>query len=130
LKKKFKHKEKNIKNFLLDQNIISGIGNIYANEILYYSKINPFKKGKNVTEHEIKAIIKYSKLVLIKAIRRGGSTIRDFKNVKGNTGSYQKEFKVYGREGKNCLTKNCKKKIVRFIISNRSTYLCKYCQKK
>ena len=128
-KKKIINKEKNIKNILLDQKIISGIGNIYANEILFYSKINPFKKGKNVQENEIKQIIKYSKFVLKKAIRKGGSTIRNFKNTKGNIGSYQNEFKVYDRTGKKCLRNNCDGKISRFVISNRSTYLCEYCQK-
>tara|TARA_B100001750_G_C15390537_1_gene537186 strand:- start:120 stop:983 length:864 start_codon:yes stop_codon:yes gene_type:complete len=129
LKKKLQNREKNIKNFLLDQKFVSGLGNIYANEILFYSKIDPFKKGKDISNNELKQIFKYSKLVLKKAIKKGGSTIRNFKNVKGNIGTFQKEFKVYGKEGINCPTKKCREKIIRFIISNRSTYLCKYCQK-
>ena len=129
LKKKFTNKEKNIKNFLLDQQVVSGIGNIYANEILFYSKINPFKKGRDINKSEIIKIIKYSRFILKKAIKRGGSTIKDFKSAKGNVGLFQKEFKVYNREGKNCLTKNCKGNIKRFLIFGRSTYLCKYCQK-
>ena len=78
---------------------------------------------------EIQKIIKYSKYVLKKAIKKGGSTIRDFKNTKGGVGFFQKEFKVYDREGKNCSNKNCNGKIIRTLISNRSTFLCKYCQK-
>ena len=129
LKKKFSYKEKNIKNFLLDQSIISGIGNIYANEILYYAKINPLKKAKNINENQIKKLIKFSIYVLKKSINRGGSTIKDFKNIKGVIGLFQNEFRVYDREGKICLNKNCKQKIKKIVISNRSTFFCKFCQK-
>ena len=129
LKKILLNKERNIKNILLDQKLISGVGNIYANEILFCCKINPFKKGKNINEKEIKKIIKYSRIILKKAIKKGGSTIRNFKNTKGDVGLFQNEFKVYDKTGKKCLTKNCGGKILRFFISNRSTYLCKYCQK-
>jgi len=124
-----KNKEKNIKNFLLDQKFVSGIGNIYSSEILYYSQINPLKKGKNLTKFEIKKIIYFSKIVLNRAIKKGGSSIRDFKNTKGLSGSYQKEFKVYQRENSNCLKKYCDGKVIKIIISNRSTFFCNRCQK-
>ena len=130
LKKYLINKTKNIKNLLLDQKFISGIGNIYASEILFYSKINPLKKGKNISDNEIYKIFKLSKLVLRKAIRKGGSTIRDFKNSKGKKGSYQEVFAVYDRDQKNCKTINCKSKIIKINVSNRSTYICNYCQKK
>tara|TARA_Y100000741_G_scaffold148428_1_gene111880 strand:+ start:184 stop:1044 length:861 start_codon:yes stop_codon:yes gene_type:complete len=129
LKIKLKNKKKNIKNLLLDQTFVSGIGNIYANEILFYSKINPEKNGKKLKINEIKNIIKFSKIVLNKAIKRGGSSIKNFKNIKGLSGTFQKEFKVYERENKNCLKRNCRGIIKRIIISNRSTFLCNYCQK-
>jgi len=129
LKKYLKNKNKNIKNFLLDQKFVSGIGNIYASEILFYSKINPLKKGKNITNQEIIKIIKKSRYVLDKAIKKGGSTIKDFKSAKGNKGTYQDEFVVYDRKNKNCKTKNCKAKIIKLVISNRSTFISKYCQK-
>ena len=129
LKKKLKGKKKNIKNLLLDQKFVSGLGNIYVNEILFYSKINPHLKGKKIDDFKIKKIIKYSNEVLEKAIKKGGSTIRDFKNSKGEMGLFQNEFKVYNRENRNCVRKKCSGKIERVIISNRSTFLCKYCQK-
>ena len=129
LKIKLKNKKKNIKNLLLDQTFVSGIGNIYANEILFYSKINPEKIGKKLKINEVKNIIKFSKKVLKKAISRGGSSIKNFKNIKGNTGTFQKEFKVYERENESCLKRNCRGIIKRIIISNRSTFLCNYCQK-
>ena len=129
LKKSLKNRKKNIKNILLDQKIISGIGNIYANEILFYSKVNPKKSGFKVKKEEISNIIKYSKIVLNLAIKFGGSSIRDFKNIEGYTGSFQNEFKIYGKEGENCSTKNCNGKIHKIFQTNRSTFFCKICQK-
>ena len=123
-----KNKKKSIKNFLLDQNFISGIGNIYASEILYLSKINPIKKGKSINKSNCKKIFKNSKLVLLNAIKRGGSSIRDFKDLSGKKGSFQKNFKVYQREGLKCKRKNCKGIIQKKNISNRSTFFCTFCQ--
>ncbi len=125
----FKKKEKNIKNFLLDQKFVSGIGNIYASEILFDSKINPIKKAKDLTKHECKRILIHSRLVLKKAIQKGGSSIRDFQNTNGKIGNFQKEFKVYKRENLNCLKSNCKGTIKKITISNRSSFFCNYCQK-
>ncbi len=102
-----KNKEKNIKNFLLDQRFVSGIGNIYASEILYLSKIKPDKKAKNLTKKELKKILINSKKVLSKAINKGGSSIKDFKNISGLEGEYQKDFKVYQRAGLKCKRFNC-----------------------
>ena len=126
---KFVNKKKNIKNFLLDQNFVSGIGNIYANEILFYCKINPYKEARNLSNKQIKKLSKYSKLVLNQSIKFGGSSIKDFKNVKGMSGLFQNNFKVYNRQGKNCVRKNCEGKIIKIFISNRSSFFCKFCQK-
>ncbi len=125
----FKKKEKNIKNFLLDQKFVSGIGNIYASEILFISKINPIRKAKNLTKNECKKILLYSKLVLKNSIQRGGSSIRDFKNINGKIGSFQKDFKVYQRENLNCLKSKCKGIVKKKVISNRSSFFCSFCQK-
>ena len=125
----FENKKKNIKSFLLDQKFVSGIGNIYANEILFLSKINPAEKAKNLTKAEYKKIIIFSKLVLKKAISKGGSSIRDFKNINGKIGSFQKDFKVYDRENLNCLKFKCNGIIKKKIISNRSSFFCNFCQK-
>ena len=125
----FRGKRKCIKSFLLDQKFVSGIGNIYASEILNYSKINPFKQAKKLSKIDIKKIKYFSKFVLSKAIQNGGSSIRDFKNTKGKKGNYQREFKVYNRENLNCLNKSCYGKIRKKIISKRSTFFCNSCQK-
>jgi len=92
LLKSFKNKKKNIKNFLIDQKFVSGIGNIYASEILYYSGIDPFKEANKIAKHECKKIINFSKIVLKDSIKKGGSSIRDFKNTSGIEGLFQKKF--------------------------------------
>ena len=125
----FDKKKKNIKSFLLDQKFVSGIGNIYASEILFLSKIKPNKKANLFKKKDCKKIVFYSRKVLIKAINKGGSSIRDFKNTFGKKGGFQKEFKVYDREGLNCKRLNCSGIIKKKIISNRSTFFCNTCQK-
>ena len=125
----FINKKKNIKSFLLDQKFVSGIGNIYASEILFYCKINPFKEVKYLTKLDIKKIKYFSKFVLNKAIKKGGSSIRNFRNVSGKNGKYQNEFKVYQRENLNCLKEECFGKIKKKFISKRSTFFCNKCQK-
>ena len=125
----FKKKDKNIKNFLLDQNFVSGIGNIYASEILYLSKINPSIPAKYLKKNQCKNIVINSRKILRNAIKKGGSTIRDFKNTKGDQGNFQKEFRVYGRDKQKCKRFNCSGTINKITQSNRSTFLCEICQK-
>ena len=124
-----KNKKKNIKNFLLDQKFVSGIGNIYASETLFLSKINPFRKAGSLTKEECKKIILNSKKILFKAISKGGSSIRDFKDTSGSRGGFQKNFKVYQREGKKCKSSGCTNFIKKKIMGNRSTFFCDSCQK-
>ena len=129
LKKNILFRKKCIKSILLDQKIISGIGNIYANEILFHSGLNPRKKGLKLKDFELKYLYKYSKLVLKKAILKGGSSIRDFRNTEGAKGSFQDNFKVYDKDNHNCPNKKCNYKIKKINISNRSTFYCENCQK-
>ena len=123
-----KKKKINVKNLLIDQRFVSGIGNIYASEILFLSKINPNKKIKLLKKIEFERIINYSKLVLLNAIKKGGSSIRDFKNIDGHKGSFQDDFNVYQREGHRCKQSNCKGTIKKKMITNRSTFFCNFCQ--
>ena len=129
LKKYFYKKKKNIKNFLLDQKFVSGLGNIYASEILFNCKINPKKKAKFLNANDCIKIIKYSRIILNLAIKKGGSSIRDFKNTGGRNGSFQDKFKVYNRENENCLSSGCEGIIKKKFITNRSTFFCNICQK-
>ena len=125
----FKNKTKNIKNFLLDQNFVSGIGNIYASEILYLSRIIPYKKAKYLTKNECKKILTNSRKILLEAIKKGGSSIRDFKGISGKKGGFQKEFRVYNRDGLNCKRSDCKGVVKKKNISQRSSFFCISCQK-
>jgi len=125
----FKGRNKDIKSFLLDQKFISGIGNIYASEILFFSRINPFKKASLLNKKECKNIISNSKKILLKAISKGGSSIRNFQDISGSKGGFQNEFKVYQQEGKKCKNLGCSDLIKKKIISNRSTFFCDSCQK-
>ena len=125
----FSNKKKDIKSFLIDQKFVSGIGNIYASEILFLCKIKPTTYGMRLSKEECKRIILFSKNVLKKAIKKGGSSIRNFKNTSGQNGNFQKEFKVYQRENLNCLRKKCDGKIKKIFVSNRSTFFCNTCQK-
>ena len=123
-----KKKEKNIKNFLLDQKFVSGIGNIYANEILFSSRINPNKKAKFLKKIDCLQIIVNSKKILLDAIKKGGSSIKNFQNISGKKGNFQKNFNVYEREGLNCKRLKCNGVIKKIIIGNRSTFFCNCCQ--
>jgi formamidopyrimidine-DNA glycosylase len=125
----FENKEKNIKNFLLDQNFVSGIGNIYASEILFLCKLDPNKKANEVKKKDCKKIVINSRQVLLTAIKKGGSSIRDFKNILGKEGNFQKNFNVYQRENLNCKRLRCDGIIKKKITSNRSTFFCNSCQK-
>ena len=123
-----KDKNRKIKDLLIDQKFVSGIGNIYANEILFISQINPNKKVNSLKKKEFKNIIINSKNVLLKAIKKGGSSIRDFKNAEGTKGNFQDSFKVYQRNGLNCKRIGCNGIIIKKVIANRSTFFCNTCQ--
>ena len=122
-------KSKNIKNTLIDQKFVSGIGNIYASEILNYSNINPLKSSSKLNDDEIKKIIFFTKKVLKRSIKIGGTSINNFQSIKGNLGSYQKEFRAYDRDNQECKNKLCSGTIIKLNIANRSTYVCNKCQK-
>ncbi len=124
-----KAKERTIKDVLMDQKFISGLGNIYVNEILFFSSVIPTKKVKKLSNIEIQKIIKYSKKIISKAIILGGSSIKDFSSSSGKKGSFQQHFSVYGKKGKNCPRVKCKGKIKKIVIANRASFYCGKCQK-
>jgi len=128
IKNRIKESRRNIKSFLMDQKFIAGIGNIYASEILFKSKIHPTMKAKSITSVQIKKLIKSIKEVLYSAIKDGGSTIRDFMFNEDNKGNFQNKFNVYDRHGLEC--RICKNKIQKLVINLRSTYFCSNCQRK
>ena len=123
------NRNRTIKDILMDQKFVSGLGNIYVNEVLFLSKVKPTKKTYLIKNNEIHKIIKNTKKTLKKAISLGGSSLRDFSSSDGKKGEFQQYFYVYGRKGDNCLNRNCNKKIIKTIIGNRATFYCPKCQK-
>jgi formamidopyrimidine-DNA glycosylase len=126
LQNNFKKRVINIKNALIDQKIIAGIGNIYASEILYKAKINPLRKVNSLSQNDLNSIITFTKIILKKSIDVGGTTIRDHMQPDGSLGYFKQKLQVYGKVNEKC--KTCYSFIVKEVISNRSTFICKYCQ--
>ena len=118
-----------IKDILMDQKFVSGLGNIYVNEILFFSSIKPTKKVKDLLDSEIKKIIKFTKIILLRAIALGGSSIKDFSSSNGKKGLFQQRFSVYGKKGEKCSKKNCNSNIIKILIANRASFYCDKCQK-
>ena len=115
-----------IKQILLNQKIIAGIGNIYASEILFATNISPTRLGKDVSYDECKKILQESKKILSKAIKAGGTTLNDYFNAESKPGYFKIQLKVYGRDGQKC--SKCESNILKITQSNRSTYFCKESQ--
>ena len=122
------NKNKSIKNLLMDQTFLSGLGNIYTNEALFMSKIKPIRTCDSLNKNEIKNLIINIKKILKFSISKGGSSIKDFKNAHGKTGSFQQFFYVYGQKNKKCTRISCAGKIKKITISNRSSFYCNKCQ--
>lgn len=120
-------KKGRIKQLLMNQELIAGIGNIYSDEILWQAKVHPFKQAFELTEKELKDIYRYIKVVLKKAVKLGGTSISDYRDTKGEKGSFEKIRKIYRREGENC--SRCRTKIKRAKLGSRSTHFCSQCQK-
>ena len=119
---------KHIKTLLLDQSIISGIGNIYADEILFKSNINPLRYGKDLNDSDLLNIIKNTRTILSKSIENGGTTIRSYTSSLGVIGHFQDYLMVHQRENKEC--KVCKNIIIKTKVNGRGTYYCPKCQVK
>ena len=113
----------------MDQKCISGLGNIYVNEILFMSGIKPTKKVFQLKDFEVKKILVNTKKILRSSIKLGGSSIKDFSSDNGKKGLYQQHFKVYGRSGEKCSNTDCNFDIVKMKVSNRASFFCKRCQK-
>ena len=125
---KAKRRKAAIKDILLDQSFICGVGNIYASEILFKAKISPFKKGIYFNKNEFAILLNALKYIIDKAIEKGGSTIKDYTSPQDELGYFQTQFQVYNREGLPCYY--CKSLITRIKQSGRSTFYCIKCQRK
>ena len=127
LKKEFSKRTKSIKAVLLDQRIIAGIGNIYADESLFEAGISPFREAKTIKKRELIKLRISIIDVLEKSIGSGGTTFSDFRNIEGLNGNYSMQANVYKRTGEKC--KRCSNLIQRKKITGRSTHWCNNCQK-
>mgnify|MGYP006148332673 CR=1 FL=1 len=125
----FLDKKRTVKNLLMDQKFVSGLGNIYCNEILFLCKIRPDRIVKKVNTKELNNLIRYTKKILKISIIKGGSSIKDFVNTEGNSGAFQQKFNVYNKEKSECNRKNCSGVIKKIYMSNRSSFFCPKCQK-
>ena len=120
-------KKTKIKPLLMDQSFISGVGNLYAAEILFWAKIDPRRSAQSLSEEEKEALYKETKEVLRSAITHGGSSVDDYVRLSGEPGNYRKFHRVYGREAKPCFV--CKGLIERIAQGGRGTYFCPKCQR-
>lgn len=115
-----------IKSFLMQQQVVVGIGNIYASEALFHAHINPLRPANTLDLGECATLVKSSKAILKKAIRQGGTTLRDFAHTDGKPGYFSHSLQVYGRESEPCPV--CASPIQRITLGQRSTYFCGKCQ--
>jgi formamidopyrimidine-DNA glycosylase len=120
------NKKTNIKSFIMNSNILVGVGNIYACESLFLAKINPLLSVNKVSKKQFKLLTKAIKTILKNAIKKGGTTLKDFANVDGELGYFSQELQVYNLENKKC--NNCNNKILRIVQNQRATFYCKNCQ--
>jgi len=129
LHKKMCKSSASIKSLLLNQKIISGIGNIYACEILFDCKISPLKTGKNISNKQYLLLFKSIKKILKLAIKNKGSSLKDYKSIDGILGNYQNNFLVYNKKSIKMKRNNKIAKIIKINQGNRSTYYCPTIQK-
>ncbi len=129
LYEKISNSQSHIKAIIMNKKIVLGIGNIYASEILFDSKISPLKIGKKIKKSEAIKLFRSIKKILLKAINNKGSTLRDYSRIYGTLGNYQNIFKVYNKEGDYILINKMKGKIIRINQNGRSTFYSPLFQK-
>jgi len=115
-----------IKNFIMDAKVVVGVGNIYANEALFLSGIHPNRTPDSLSNDEVVTLTDNIRTILAQAIKRGGTTLRDFSNADGKPGYFAQELLVYGKKGKPCTA--CKTTLLEVRLQNRSSVFCTHCQ--
>lgn len=120
-------RRRRVKEFLMDQTVVVGIGNIYASEALHRARVHPLRKVSRTSPATWNRVANAVRETLDRAIAAGGSTLNDFRNGIGDSGTFQVQHAVYDRAGKPCA--RCQKPIRRILLGNRSTYYCPGCQR-
>ena len=123
---KLKRTRRPIKSALLDQATVAGLGNIYADELLFSCGLHPMRPGCDVTRPETQRLVRKMRALLNRAINLGGSTLRDYVDTSGRSGGFQKAHRVYGRKGQAC--HNCRRALSGIYLSGRATVYCGVCQ--
>ena len=118
-----------IKSVLLDQQVLAGAGNIYADEALYLAEVRPTKPANKLTLDRCEAVVAAAQQVMLRSIETGGSSISDYVRPDGSDGGYQDERRVYAREGEPCLRCGKASRIKRVVIATRSSFFCPRCQR-
>ncbi|WP_163538140.1 DNA-formamidopyrimidine glycosylase [Gracilibacillus sp. YIM 98692] len=124
---KVQKSDRSIKNILLDQSVIAGLGNIYVDETLFLAAVHPLTKGSELSKKQIKKILEAAIQTLEMAIKQGGTTIRSYVNSQGQIGMFQQQLHVYGKQGESCT--KCQTHIEKVKVSGRGTHFCPVCQK-
>ncbi|MEY4440947.1 MAG: hypothetical protein RLY49_573 [Candidatus Parcubacteria bacterium] len=124
-----KYPKQKIKTILMNQNLVVGIGNIYSDEILWTSHINPLRLVESITDNEYKLLTKHTKEILAKGINFGGDSMSDYRNPDGLPGEFQLHHNVYRRTNQKCKRKGCNGTIQRTILNGRGAHYCNVCQK-
>jgi formamidopyrimidine-DNA glycosylase len=118
-----------LKAFLLDQTVVAGVGNIYASEILHHCGLHPLTPASTLRPAEVERLVVTTREVLAEGVAYRGTTIADYRTLKGEAGGYQHRLQVYGRAGQPCLREGCAGVIERSVIAGRSTFHCPRCQR-
>jgi formamidopyrimidine-DNA glycosylase len=118
-----------IKNVLMDQTLVAGIGNIYSDEMLWEAGIHPEEKPQNIPEEKMRAMYKCMKPLLKRGIKFGGDSTSDYRNIFGEKGDFQNKHQVYGKRGKPCARSGCRGVIIRKVVGGRSAHFCDTHQK-
>ncbi len=122
----FKNRKRAVKELLLDQTIIAGLGNIYASEILFRAGLHPMKAGETISASQAQLLVEHTRKVLEEAISHNGTTISDYRRVDEKSGEFQDFLQVYDKEGEPC--PKCGEAIRRIVSGGRSSYYCNKCQ--
>ena len=125
---KIKNSSRTLKNILMDQKIVAGLGNIYVSEALWDCQIIPTRVGRNVSLFDCKKLVISIKKVLVKAIKFGGTTLKDYRQLGGEVGYFQNKLHVYGKERQKCCRGKCEGVVKKVILNGRSTFYCALCQ--
>jgi formamidopyrimidine-DNA glycosylase len=129
LARAFAGRRQGAKTLLLDQGVVAGLGNIYVCEALHRARLSPIRPAADIGPRSLSALVRSIRGVLEEAIAAGGSTLRDYASVEGETGYFQHDFQVYGRDGQPCPTPRCRGVVTRLVQAGRSTFHCPVCQR-